>query len=62
MEKVTAFLKTNYIAIIIGVLFYGLYLHAAMEGNRLCDCESTEKYNPHTSGSRGVHVNRFYHK
>ncbi len=62
MEKVLGFIKNNYIALLIGALFYVLYVHAAVSGNRICDCESTEKYNSSSTGTHRFVGNRFYHK
>jgi hypothetical protein len=60
MEKVSEFVKENYLAILIGLSFYGVFLYYTTQGNRLCDCESTENYKPSQSGRSAV--NRFYHK
>lgn len=60
MEKATLFIKNNYWSVLVGLLFYGLYLYCNYEGNSLCDCESTENYRP----AQGSHtsINHFYHK
>lgn len=60
MGKVLSFVKENYLALLIGLFFYGIFLYYTIEGNRLCDCESTEDYKPTNSGHSSV--NRFYHK
>lgn len=60
MNKVVDFIKANYLIFIIGLLFYSLFLYYTIQGNRLCDCETTEKYRPTQSGHSSV--NRFYHK
>lgn len=60
MEKALSFVKENYLALLIGLFFYGIFLYYTIEGNRLCDCESTEDYKPTNSGHSSV--NRFYHK
>lgn len=60
MGKVLSFVKENYLALLIGLFFYGIFLYYTVEGNRLCDCESTEDYKPTNSGHSSV--NRFYHK
>lgn len=60
MEKVNQFIKENYIILIIGAVFYSLYLYSTFEGNLICDCESTENYKPSNTGHSSV--NRFYHK
>ena len=59
MEKIIQFIKENYLILLIGFCFYGLFLYYTVEGNRLCDCESTENYKPTHAGHT---VNRFYHK
>jgi hypothetical protein len=59
MDKITAFLKNNRISLLIGVFSVGVYFYFALAGNRICDCETTEKYSTarsHTSR------NHFYHK
>lgn len=58
--KAADFFKRNYIALIIGALFYVVYLKFTYAGNRICDCEKTEKYAPLRTGYRGVRT--FYHK
>lgn len=60
MEKVSNFIKENYLALVIGLCFFGLFLYYTTQGNSLCDCESTENYKPTNSGHSSV--NRFYHK
>lgn len=60
MERVSNFIKENYLALLIGLCFYGIFVYYTTQGNRLCDCESTEKYKPTNSGRSTV--NRFYHK
>lgn len=61
-EKIIAFLKQNYIALAIGIFFYLVYLQFTFAGNRICDCESTEKYKPASGARSHVGFNRFYHK
>jgi hypothetical protein len=61
-ESITAYLKQNYIAIAIGIFFYFVYLQFTFAGNRICDCETTEKYSSATSRGGRIGVNRFYHK
>lgn len=62
MEKISAFLKNNYLTLLIGLFFYGLFIYYNSAGNSLCDCESTENYKPTQSSGRGHTINRFYHK
>lgn len=58
MEQVLDFIRKNYIALLVGGLFYAFYIYNTLEGNRICDCQRTETYR---SGTRPV-INRFYHK
>jgi|LakMenE18May11ns_1017448.scaffolds.fasta_scaffold5619969_1 hypothetical protein len=60
METSITFIKENSIALVLGCMFFGLYLYYNSEGNQLCDCESTESYKP--SNVRQGGINRFYHK
>ncbi|OXA83791.1 hypothetical protein DBR27_04265 [Flavobacterium sp. HMWF030] len=59
MKNVFDFIKNNLLAAIIGIFCFAAYLYFAYSGNRICDCETTEKYS--TSGTRSS-VNHFYHK
>lgn len=59
MEIVIKFIKQNWIALSIGMLAYGVYIYFAFAGNRICDCETTERTAP---GARNTTINRFYHK
>lgn len=61
MNRIKDFIKVNYVGLLIGLFFFLLYLQFTFAGNRICDCESTERYNE-SSGSRTGGVNRFYHK
>ncbi|OYU81063.1 MAG: hypothetical protein CFE23_06095 [Flavobacterium sp. BFFFF1] len=61
MEKGIKLLKNNIPALIIGVFFYGLFLYFSYSGNRMCDCESTEKYRPNNHGGR-TSAYHYYHK
>jgi hypothetical protein len=61
-ESIVSFIKQNYIAFAIGVFFYLVYLQFTFAGNRICDCETTEKYRPAATAGTRVGVNRFYHK
>ena len=55
------FIINNKWAILLGVLVYTLFLGYSFTGSRICDCESTEKYNSGTYRGNST-VNRFYHK
>ncbi|MCC9072154.1 hypothetical protein LNQ49_11235 [Flavobacterium sp. F-65] len=59
MKVIFDFIKNNLAAVVIGLFCFIAYLYFAYSGNRICDCETTEKYS--TSGNRSS-VNRFYHK
>jgi predicted negative regulator of RcsB-dependent stress response len=59
MEKVKEFVQTNFIALLVGALFYALFVYYNWQGNSICDCETTESYRP-AQGNRSV--NHFYHK
>lgn len=64
MDKVLHFIKSNYIALGVAAVFYVIYLQFTIAGNRICDCENTEKYQAGNSRS-GIYrggVSRFYHK
>lgn len=61
MNTIYKLIKNNLIAIALGLFFYLMFLYFTYSGNRICDCESTESYNPNRAGSH-VAVNRFYHK
>lgn len=60
MENVLKFLKENVWLIAIGLAIYASFLIFTYSGNRMCDCETTEKYHPNQGGRSSV--NRFYHK
>jgi hypothetical protein len=59
MEKTIIFVKENYLAVLFGLVFYAVFLFYTIEGNSICDCESTENYKPNNTGHS---VTRFYHK
>lgn len=59
MDKVSGFVKRNYIAVGISACFFGYYVYVTVAGNRICDCEKTEKY---SSATTRTGINRFYHK
>jgi hypothetical protein len=60
MEKIIPFIKNNYLMLLLGLFFYGLFVYYNATGNRICDCESTENYKPNSTARIGT--NRFYHK
>lgn len=59
LEMIIKFIRQNWIALSIGLFAYSMYLYFTYAGNRICDCESTERSAP---AARGTSVNRFYHK
>lgn len=61
MNNILNFIKNNVWELLAGLFFYAIFLHFTYSGNRLCDCETTEKYNSAQSGNRTT-MNRFYHK
>ncbi|MFT3794977.1 hypothetical protein [Flavobacterium sp.] len=60
MEDIISFIKQNVWLIVVGLAFYATFLVFTYTGNRMCDCEKTENYNPNPHGRTSV--NRFYHK
>lgn len=62
--SILEFFKKNLIAFGIGAFFLVLYLQFTFAGNRICDCQATEKYKPASTGThRAAYIgNRFYHK
>jgi hypothetical protein len=56
------FIKENYIALGVAVILYVVYLQFTFAGNRICDCETTEKYAPGRTSGHRTGVTRFYHK
>gem|GEM_PF-444667 len=61
MGNIIKFIKSNKWALLAGLFFYIVFLKFTFSGNRLCDCETTEKYHAAQSGSR-TSINHFYHK
>lgn len=53
MKNIIKYCLENKIALIISILVIGIYLQATLAGNRICDCEKTEK-------EQNRRVNRFY--
>ena len=62
MEDIKALIIKNKFALIIGGLAYIMFLYFSYEGSRICDCQSTQKYQNGSTTDRGSTVNRFYHK
>ncbi|MFL9837078.1 hypothetical protein ABS768_06170 [Flavobacterium sp. ST-75] len=63
-DRIKPFIKNNIAALLIGLAVFALFLKYTFEGNKLCDCQKTEKYNSASGGthSRAAGVNHFYHK
>ncbi|KAF2332286.1 hypothetical protein [Flavobacterium ginsenosidimutans] len=59
MKRISDFFSNNWAPLAIGFFCFGVYMYFTLAGNRICDCETTEKYS--TAGSR-TSFNRFYHK
>lgn len=62
MEDVKALIVRNKFALIIGGLAYIMFLCFSYKGSRICDCQSTQKYQNGNTTHHGATVNRFYHK
>jgi hypothetical protein len=60
MEKIIPFIKTNYLILLMGLFFYGLFVYYNATGSSICDCESTGNYKPNATGRSSI--NHFYHK
>ena len=60
MGKIIPFIKNNYLMLLIGLFFYGLFIYYNTSGNQICDCESTENYKPNSNNRNNI--NHFYHK
>ncbi|RZJ52821.1 MAG: hypothetical protein EOO44_10600 [Flavobacterium sp.] len=60
MNKFSDFTTNNWRAIVIGLFCFGTYIYFTIAGNRICDCETTEKYR--ASGTARSSYNHFYHK
>ncbi len=59
------FFSSHAIALGIAALVYAYYLYTALNGGRICDCETTEKYAGSTSRATYVRtggVHGFHHK
>ncbi len=56
------FILNNKWAIVISIIAYVVFLNFSISGNRICDCQTTEKTQSGSSTYRGSGVNRFYHK
>lgn len=60
-ETIFTYIKQNKWPLLLGVILYAFFLKFVIEGNRICDCTTVEKYGTSNSGSR-THINRIYHK
>ncbi|WP_428223782.1 hypothetical protein [Flavobacterium sp.] len=61
-NKAIDFIIKNKWALLISVLGYLFFMYFSYEGNRICDCASTQNYSNGDTSHRGTHINRFYHK
>lgn len=62
MEEIKTFILKNKFAFIIAGFAYFMFWYFSYEGNRICDCQSTQKYQNGNTKHHGSTVNRFYHK
>jgi hypothetical protein len=53
MKKIVDFIVENKFAIIISLIVMGVYYYSTFSGDRICNCEKTEK-------EKRTRVNRFY--
>jgi hypothetical protein len=61
MKKILEFFLENKFAIIFSILIIGIYLFATLSGNRICDCEKTEKER-NSGRTRFYNSNNYQHK
>ena len=59
MRTIINFIKENIWMVIAGLVVYASFLFFTYSGNRMCDCETTDSYQP---AHNRTSVNRFYHK
>ncbi|MCJ8152427.1 hypothetical protein MKJ01_01465 [Chryseobacterium sp. SSA4.19] len=65
MNNIVSYIKENWLLCLIGVFFISWFTYLTFQGNQLCDCEKTEKYQDGTTRrhhSSGVGYYRYYHK
>lgn len=62
MEDIKALIIKNKFALIIVGLVYIMFLYFSYEGSRICDCQTTQKYQNGNTTHHRSSVNRFYHK
>lgn len=62
MEEIKTFIINNKFTFIIATLAFLMFLYFSYEGNRICDCQSTQKYQNGNTSRNGSSINRFYHK
>lgn len=53
------FLKEFKWTLLAGFIVLGIYLYSTFQGVRVCDCNTTEQYNPNETRNSKSH---FYHK
>lgn len=61
MEKITAFIRQNLFAFILGAGSLGLFFYYSLNGKECFNCEQTQTYKPDQSG-RATTGLRFRHK
>jgi hypothetical protein len=61
MKNNLHFILNNKIPILIGVLVFSAYVYNTFSGNRICDCETTEKEKPNRI-KRFYNSNNYNHK
>ncbi|RXM51893.1 MULTISPECIES: hypothetical protein [unclassified Chryseobacterium] len=63
MERLTHYIKSNWLLLSIGGLFMSLFVYLTFTGNQFCDCAKTEKYRDGTTKSHSrAGFYRYYHK
>ncbi|MFB9078341.1 hypothetical protein ACFFLS_16460 [Flavobacterium procerum] len=63
MKNFSDFIAHNRSAFFVGLFCFGIYMYFTLAGNRICDCETTEKYRTTPSARRStISSHHFYHK
>ncbi|WP_228377917.1 hypothetical protein [Chryseobacterium luteum] len=64
MEKITNYIRTNWVLFLIGSFFVSGFVYLTFTGNKFCDCAKTETYRDGTTRnhSTGIGFYRYYHK
>lgn len=61
MKNSLNFILNNKLPIIVGFLVFSIYIYNTFSGNRICDCEKTEKDKPNKT-HRFYNSNNYNHK